>query len=129
MLLFPEFFRVGVAATGPAGYLDAEGQTNVERFFGVPADEEGRARYEMISNARIAPQLTGRVLLVYGGIDESVPLRHAFLLLDAFIKADKDVDLLIVPDAAHSVGSEPYVIRRSVQYFVEHLGAPILREP
>lgn len=123
MLLFPEFFKVAVAATGPSGYLDAEGQTNVERFFGVPSrSEEARVHYGVISNKRLVDRLSGRVLLIYGGLDESVPLKHAFDMFDAFIKADKDVDMLIVPNASHGVPMEPYVIRRSVRYFIDHLG-------
>lgn len=130
MLLFPEFFKVGVCSTGPAGYLDAEGQTNVERFFGVPGESvEARAHYESISNTRLVSRFAGRVLLVYGGVDESVPLKHAFAMFDAFIKADKDADMLVVPDSAHAVAREPYVIRRSVQYFVDHLGAPSQAHP
>lgn len=122
MLLYPDFFKVGVSATGPSGYLDMAGQTNNERFFGVPSvSVEAREYYETVSNTRLAPRLKGRVLLIYGGIDESVPLRHALVVLDAFIKADKDIDMLIVPDSAHTVPTEPYVIRRSVQYFVEYL--------
>ena len=122
MLLFPDFFRVGVAATGPAGYLDAEGQTNVERFFGVPSKSvEARQHYDRLSNTRLAFRLDGRVLLIYGGIDESVPLKHAFAVFDAFINADKDIDMLILPNSAHAAPKEPYVIRRSVQYFLEHL--------
>ncbi len=121
LLLFPAFFKVCVSATGPSSYIFAEGQTNVERFFGVPDSDQGRANYDLTSNARLASRLRGKVLLVYGGIDESVPLKHAFEILDAFVKADKDVDLLIVPDSAHAVPKVPYVIRRSVQYFVDHL--------
>lgn len=122
MLLFPDFFKVGVSATGPGGYLDMRGQVSVERFFGVAsASAEAKAHYDLLSNTRLASHLKGRVLLIYGGIDENVPLKHAFAVFDAFIKADKDVDMLIVPDSAHAVPKEPYVVRRSAQYFVDHL--------
>jgi dipeptidyl aminopeptidase/acylaminoacyl peptidase len=80
-----------------------------------------------VSNARLASHLEGRVLLIYGGIDESVPLKQAFVLFDAFIKADKDVDILMVPNSAHTVPREPYVIRRSVQYFVDYLAGASAR--
>jgi dipeptidyl aminopeptidase/acylaminoacyl peptidase len=129
MLLFPRFFKAAVCATGPAGYLDMEGQTNVERFFGVPGDSpEARAYYGVIDNMHLAPRLNGRVLLIYGGVDEAVPLRQAFLVLDAFVKADKFVDVMIVPDAGHSVSVMPYVVRRSLEYLVEHLGAPLVKD-
>lgn len=121
-LLFPGFFKVVVAATGPADYLQAEGQTNVERVFGVPGESAAaRAHHEAISNTRLADRLQARTLLIYGGIDESVSLKQAFTVFDAFVKADKDVDMLLIPDAAHAAPRDPYVIRRSVQYFVEHL--------
>lgn len=123
LLLFPELFKVAVSATGPCGYLDAEGQTNVERFFGVPSESSSaRRHYERISNAPLIPNMKGHVLLIYGGIDESVPLKHAFELFAAFKAADKDPDVLIAPDLAHPVLKDPYVLRRSVQYFQRHLG-------
>lgn len=121
MLLFPDFFKVGVSATGPCDYIDMHGQVSVERFFGVPTALERDGCYDVVSNVRLASRLKGRVLLIYGGIDENVPLRQAFSLIDAFIKADKDVDMLIVPDASHSAPKDPYVIRRSIEYFLEHL--------
>ena len=124
ILLYPDFFKVGVSATGPSEWLEMHGQVSVERFFGVPsASNQVRAYYETISNTKLASRLRGRVLLIYGGIDENVPLKHAFVTLDAFIKADKDVDMLIVPDSAHHVFREPYVVRRSVQYLIDHLSA------
>jgi dipeptidyl aminopeptidase/acylaminoacyl peptidase len=76
-----------------------------------------------VSNTRLAPQLQGNVLLIYGGIDENMWLKHAFVTLNAFIKADKDVDTLIVPDSSHGAPEEPYAVRRSVQYFLDHLAA------
>jgi len=122
MLLFPQFFKVGVCATGPGDYMDAQGQTFVERFFGVPgASDAIRQHYRDISSLSAARNLSGRALLVHGGLDENVPLKHAFALFDAFIGADKDVDMLLVPNSPHSVPKEPYVVRRSVQYFLDHL--------
>lgn len=125
MLLHPEFFKVGVSATGPGDWLDFRSGINTERFFGVPSEApEARAYYDIISNIRLASRLTGHLLLIYGGIDENVPLRNAFAVLAAFIDAGKDIDMLIMPRAAHKVAEEPYALRRSVQYFVEHLGGP-----
>jgi dipeptidyl-peptidase 4 len=122
LLLFPDFFKVAVSATGPADWLDMQGQISVERFFGVSsASAQAREYYDLLSNKRLASRLKGRALLIYGGIDENVPLKQAFAMFDAFIKADKDVDMLILPDSSHSAPKEPYVIRRSLQYFIEHL--------
>jgi hypothetical protein len=39
----------------------------------------------------------------------------------AFIQADKEVDVLIVPGADHTVWFDPYAHRRLTQYFAQHL--------
>jgi dipeptidyl aminopeptidase/acylaminoacyl peptidase len=40
---------------------------------------------------------------------------------DALIRANKDFDLLILPDADHSISQDPYVLRRMWDHFVRHL--------
>jgi dipeptidyl-peptidase-4 len=72
----------------------------------------------------LAPRLKGRLLLVYGGRDENVPLKYGLEVIDAFIKADRDFDMLLVPDSPHGAGSEPYALKRSLEYFIDHLAAP-----
>jgi dipeptidyl-peptidase-4 len=42
-------------------------------------------------------------------------------VVDALIKADCNFDMLIVPNAFHSVFALPYVQRREFDYLVEHL--------
>ena len=44
-------------------------------------------------------------------------------LVGALIRADKDVDLLLVPDAGHDAacGEHPYVARRTWDYLTTHL--------
>jgi dipeptidyl aminopeptidase/acylaminoacyl peptidase len=122
MLLHPDFFKVGVSATGPGDWFHFQSGISAERFFGVPAESaEARKYYDTVSNTRLALHLRGRVLLIYGGIDENVPLKQAFVLLDAFVKADKDVDTIIMPNSAHWAPGQPYVVRRSLQYFEEYL--------
>jgi dipeptidyl-peptidase 4 len=122
LLLYPEFFKVGVSGVGPGDWYHLTSEVSVERFFGVPSDSAGaRAFYELASNVRLVPRLKGRVLLIADGIDENVPLLNAFIIVNAFIKANKDVDTLLLPDDPHSGVNTPYAVRRSVQYFVEHL--------
>src|SRR5882724_1963843 len=122
MLLYPEFYKVGVSTVGPGEWFDLTHEPSAERIFGVPtASTEARAYYDVVSNTRLAPRLQGRVLLIYGGIDDNVPLINAFVVFDSFIKANKDVDMLIMPGSAHGAGRDPYALRRSVKYFIEHL--------
>ncbi len=42
-------------------------------------------------------------------------------VVDALIKANKDFDMLIVPNADHGVMMEGYAQRRQWDYFVRHL--------
>lgn len=127
LLLYPDFFDVGVSYVGPPDFRSLGMSFSNERFFGIPdrskADEDF---YELISNLRLTKQLRGKLFLVYGGLDENVPLNHAFLLFHALIGANKDFDSLIVPNAPHGLGGHPYVARRSMEFFAEHLGPPRL---
>jgi dipeptidyl-peptidase-4 len=123
MLLYPDFFKVGVSGVGFGDWYHLTSEVSVERFFGVPSDSPGaHAFYDLVSNSRLVPRLKGRVLLIADGIDENVPLLNAFILVNAFIKANKDVDTLLLPDEPHLGVYTPYGVKRSVQYFVEHLG-------
>jgi dipeptidyl-peptidase-4 len=124
-LLYPEFFDVCVSMVGPANYEAMGLSLTVDRFFGIPGRSQAEADfYEVISNARLVGRLQSKLLLMYGGIDENVPLNHAFLLFDALIDARKDFDSLIIPNAAHGVPQHPYALRRMLEYFARHLGPP-----
>ena len=44
------------------------------------------------------------------------------LVVDALIKANKDFDLLLFPNATHGFGQfSPYMMRKRWDYFVKHL--------
>ena len=42
-------------------------------------------------------------------------------MVDELIKANKDFDLLMLPNRGHGFGSEAYMVRRRWDYFVRHL--------
>jgi dipeptidyl aminopeptidase/acylaminoacyl peptidase len=61
-------------------------------------------------------------MLIHGGMDDNVPPSNTFLVVDALIKANKDFDLLVLPNARHGYGSDSYyIMRRRWDYFVENL--------
>jgi dipeptidyl-peptidase-4 len=125
MLLYPDFFKVGVSGVGPGAWQEFQQSISTERYFGVPDDDRKTLDYyDLVSNTRLAKRLKGKVLLIYGGIDENVPLKQAFVLIDALIKANVDFDTLIVPDAPHSAGLLPYSVLRTLKYFMSNLGGP-----
>lgn len=130
MLLYPEFFDVGVSMVGPAEYRSMGLSLTVDRFFGIPGRSKQEADYyDLISNTRLVGRLNGKLLLMYGGIDENVPLNQAFLMFEALITANKNFDSLIIPNSTHGVPQHPYAVRRTMEYFAEHLGGPQAPRP
>ena len=57
----------------------------------------------------------------HGTLDDNVPPYSTLLVVDALIKANKDFDLLLLPNRRHGFGSEPYMVRRRWDYFVRNL--------
>jgi dipeptidyl aminopeptidase/acylaminoacyl peptidase len=43
------------------------------------------------------------------------------LVIDALIRANKNFDLIVMPNRNHGYAGEPYVLRRTWDYFVKHL--------
>ncbi|MGW6460339.1 DPP IV N-terminal domain-containing protein [Streptomyces sp. NPDC055078] len=117
MLAHGDFYKVGVALAGNHDmryYLAAW----TEWYLGDLNDESLRGT----SNPELAGNLTGKLLLVHGELDDNVLPHLTTRLVDALIEADKDFDLLIVPGVEHSFhGRMHYVLRRQWDYFVRHL--------
>ena len=83
---------------------------------------DGGEAWKEQANQWTAHKLTGKLLLISGDMDENVLVSHTLSLADALIRANKDFDLLIVPNAGHSVMvADGYTQRRVWDYFVEHL--------
>lgn len=116
ILLFPDFFKVAVSSAGnhdQLGYLYSWG----EKYQG-PVDG---ANYDPQENARLAANLKGKLLLAYGDMDDNVNPALTIQLIDALTKANKDYDLLVLPNKNHSFAVDPYFNRRRWDYFVKHL--------
>jgi dipeptidyl-peptidase 4 len=55
-------------------------------------------------------------------MDNNVPPYNSYLVADALIKANKDFDFLLLPNARHGYGIDNfYIMRRRWDYFVQHL--------
>jgi dipeptidyl-peptidase 4 len=116
MLMYPDFFKVGVAAAGnhdlrcyPASY-------------GEKYNSLDSTTYAEQSNAEHAEKLQGNLLLIHGEIDDNVHPCATLQLVDALIKHNKDFDMLIMPNQNHdSTFDHPYYMRRHWDYFVRHL--------
>jgi len=74
------------------------------------------------TNAELAANLKGHLMLVHGEIDNNVHPANTMRLVDALIKANKRFDLLIIPGARHGFGvAQPYFTDRMWDFFAEHL--------
>ena len=93
-----------------------------ERYIGLMKEENGVDNYERQANQLNAENLKGKLLLAHGGMDDNVPPYNTMLVVDALIKANKDFDLIIFPNARHGFGADSfYMMRRRWDYFVKHL--------
>ena len=83
---------------------------------------DGSTSYDSQANQNFAGNLKGKLLLAHGTMDNNVPPNNTLLVVDALIKANKDFDLLMIPNAAHGYGNAAnYMTRRRWDYFVRYL--------
>jgi len=76
--------------------------------------------YAEQSNVTNAKDLHGALLLIVGEIDHNVDPASTMQVVNALIKADKDFDLLVIPNADHGQDGA-YGSRRRKDFFVRHL--------
>lgn len=122
MFRFPDFFKVGISESGNHDNRNYEDDWG-ERYIGLETyDKNGVSNYENQANEVYARNLKGKLLLVHGGMDDNVPPYNTYLVVDSLIKANKDFDLLILPNARHGYGSDSYyMMRRRWDYFIRNL--------
>ena len=74
------------------------------------------------TNAELAANLKGHLLLVHGDMDNNVHPANTMRLVDALIKANKRFDMLILPGKSHGFADyQPYFTQRMWEYFAEYL--------
>ena len=121
MFRHPDFFKVGVSQAGNHDNRNYEDDWG-ERFQGLLTRDGGKDSYESQANQLVAANLKGKLLLAHGAMDDNVPIYNTYLVVDALIKANKDFDLIVLPQQRHGFGSDNnYMMRRRWDYFVKHL--------
>jgi len=71
-----------------------------ERYMGLPADN--KAGYASSSVLKAAKDLSGRLLLLHGTLDDNVHPQNTVMLVDALQKAGHPVQLVPLPGSDHS---------------------------
>ena len=121
MFRAPDFFDVGIAESGNHDNRNYEDDWG-ERYQGLLTRDGVKDSYDAEANQTYAKNLKGKLFLVHGAMDDNVPPYNTQLVADALIKAGKDFDLLILPQARHGFGPDsPYMMRRRWDYFVQNL--------
>ena len=114
--------KVGIAESGNHDQRDYEDDW-AEKWAGLlTPSSDGKSNYDSQANQNIAKNLKGHLLLAHGTMDDNVPPYNTLLVVDALIKANKDFDLLLLPNQHHGYGAESlYMTRRRWDYFVRYL--------
>jgi dipeptidyl aminopeptidase/acylaminoacyl peptidase len=121
MFRYPDFFKVGISEAGNHDNREYEDDWG-ERYQGLlTKTDKGGTNYDDQANENHAKNLKGKLLLAHGTMDNNVPPYNTLLVVDALIKANKDFDLLMLPNRRHGFGAEPYMMRRRWDYFVKWL--------
>jgi dipeptidyl aminopeptidase/acylaminoacyl peptidase len=113
----PDAFRVAVSSCG-----NHDNRVNhvgwAEKFYGNADDFDFASQ----ANSSIADRLEGRLYLIHGEMDDNAVPHATMRLVDALIAANKDFDMLVVPNAVHQgVLLNGYWVRKRWDYLVEHL--------
>jgi dipeptidyl-peptidase-4 len=126
MLHDPDFFKVGIAESGNHDQRDYEDDW-AEKWAGLEIkNPDGTSNYDSQANQNYAKNLKGHLLLAHGTMDDNVPPNNTLLLVDALIKANKDFDLLMIPNVPHGYGpASQYMMRRRWDYFVRYLAGGV----
>ena len=117
ILKFPNFYKVAVSSAGnhdQRGYIAAWG----ELYNGLLEGDNFAAQ----ANINLVGNLKGKLMLVTGDMDDNVHPALTIQMANALIKANKDFDLMILPNTNHATSAmNPYFIRRLWDYFVSKL--------
>lgn len=118
LLAFPDFYKVAVSSSADHDHR-MEKAWWPEMYMGWPVD----SAYHKQSNITMAGNLKGKLLITHGGIDDNVNPSATFKLAEAFIKADKKFDMIILPGQRHGYRGDAwyYFTKSKWNYFVKHL--------
>jgi dipeptidyl-peptidase 4 len=122
MFHYPDFFKVGISESGNHDNRVYEDDW-AEKWTGLlETKPDGTSNYDSQANQNFAKNLKGKLLLAHGTMDNNVPPNNTLLVVEALVKANKDFELLMLPNQAHGYGSaSDYMTRRRWDFFVRNL--------
>ena len=83
---------------------------------------EAGDNYTSAANALLAGGLQGKLLLLHGDMDSNVLPYHSLQVADGLIRANRDFEMLIVPNYGHvTIAGAGYPLRRAWDFMVQNL--------
>ena len=134
ILRYPDFYKVAVASAGNHDNRNYEDDWG-EKWHGLlevvkshdkvigENDLVQETNYDSQANQLLVDNLRGKLLLAHGMVDSNVHPSSTLLVVDALIKAEKDFDLILFPNAGHGFGNSRYFMKRRWDYFINHLSS------
>jgi dipeptidyl-peptidase-4 len=110
-------FKVGISGA-PVTDWTLYDSVYTERFMGLPREnEEG---YERSSALRSAENLSGKLLLIHGTMDDNVHMQNSMKFAHALQKAGKEFELMLYPASRHGVRDDQQVkhLRTLITQFI-----------
>lgn len=107
MLGKPDFYKVGVAASGNHDN-NIYRQQWAETFHGVQ-NTGSCFTCKVPTNIENAGNLKGKLLLITGDVDDNVHPAGTYRLVNALIKKKKKFDMMVFPGVDHGMGGSYYV--------------------
>lgn len=122
MFMYPDFFKAGISESGNHDNRVYEDDWAEKWMDLLKKNPDGTSNYDSQATQNMAKNLKGKLLLAHGTMDSNVPPNNTLLVVDALIKANKDFELLMIPNAGHGFGAaSDYMTRRRWDFFVRHL--------
>lgn len=114
-------FRIGISGA-PVTDWRLYDSIYTERFMGTPQNNpEG---YDKTSVIRAAKNLSGKLLLIHGAIDDNVHMQNSIQFMYELQRAGKQFDFLLYPKSRHGV-SDPLLAKhmreRMLKFILENL--------
>lgn len=119
-LNYPDIFKVATAG-GPVCDWKYYEVMYGERYMDTP--EQNPDGYKTSSLIEQASKLKGKLLIIHGGIDNTVVWQQSQMFLKACIDNKKQLDYFIYPTHEHNVGGidRAHLFRKISEYFDENL--------
>ncbi len=103
------------------GFPDSPDEAELLLQF-VTGNENKKFDIHVPTNAELAANLKGNLLLAHGDMDNNVHYAGTVRLMNALMRANKRYDFLLIPGKPHGYGDlQPYFNQRLMEYFATYL--------